>query len=79
MRNAEILLKDFIISGCVLCTKISRMVIFGLVFALYFLKLFVEKGYFDLLSLFPQIWGSYWVRYTVRLLYSFVGLLKNGG
>ena len=30
---------DFIISGCIFYTKISRMVIFGLVFLLYFLKL----------------------------------------
>ena len=30
---------DFIISGCILYTKISRMVIFRLVFLLYFLKL----------------------------------------
>ena len=33
-----------IISGCILHTKISRMVIFGLVFVLYFLNLSVGNG-----------------------------------
>ena len=33
LKHIKIL--DFVISGCILCTKISRMVIFGLVFLLY--------------------------------------------
>ena len=36
---------NFVISGCILYTKISRMVIFGLVFLLYFLKLSVGNGF----------------------------------
>ena len=35
---------DSIISGCILYTKISRMIIFGLVFLVYFLKLSVGNG-----------------------------------
>ena len=43
LKRVKIL--DFIISGCILYTKISRMVIFGLVFLLYFLKLSVGNGF----------------------------------
>ena len=39
---------DFIISGCILYTKISRMVIFGLVFLVYFLKLSVGNGFWNI-------------------------------
>ena len=35
LKRVKIL--DFIISGCIVYTKFSRMVIFGLVFVLYFL------------------------------------------
>ena len=43
LKRVKIL--DFVISGCILYTKISRMVIFGLVFLLYFLKLSVGNGF----------------------------------
>ena len=43
MKHVKIL--DFVISGWILYTKISRMVIFGLVFLLYVLKLSVGNGY----------------------------------
>ena len=36
---------DFTVSGCILYTKISRMVILGLVFLVYFLKLSVGNGF----------------------------------
>ena len=32
---------------------------------------------FDLLSLFPEICWSYWVCYTERLFYSFLGMKKS--
>ena len=38
---------DFIISGCILYTKGSRMVIFGLVFLVYILKLSMENGFWN--------------------------------
>ena len=43
LKHIKIL--DFTIFGCISYTKISRMVIFGLVFLVYFLKLFVGKGF----------------------------------
>ena len=43
LKRVKIL--DFIISGGILYTKISRMVIFGLVFVLYVLKLSVRNGF----------------------------------
>ena len=44
-------------SGCILYTKISRMVIFGLVFLVYFLKLSVGNGSYVRLAL-----GSYVIK-----------------
>ena len=43
MKRVKIL--DFIISSCILYTKISKMVIFGLFFLLCFLKLSVGNGF----------------------------------
>ena len=42
MKRVKIL--DFMISGCVLYSKSSRMVILGLVFLLFFSKLSVGNG-----------------------------------
>ena len=46
LKRVKIL--DFFISGCILHTKISRMVIFGLDFLLYFLKLYVGNGFYHI-------------------------------
>ena len=43
LKRVKIL--DFIISDCLLYAKISRMVIFGLVFLLYILRLSVGNGF----------------------------------
>ena len=43
---------DFIISGCILYTKISRIVIFGLVFKLYSLTRFTNQNVF--IDFFPD-------------------------
>ena len=43
MKRVKIL--DFIVSGFISYTKISRMVIFGLTLLLYFLKLSVGNGF----------------------------------
>ena len=43
LKRVKIL--DFIISGCILYTKISTIVIFGLVFLVHFWKLSVGNGF----------------------------------
>ena len=47
LKRVKIL--DLIISGCILYTKISRMVIFGLDFLVYFLKLSVGNGFWNII------------------------------
>ena len=55
MKLKRVKILDFIISGCIiLYIKISRMVIFRLVFLIYFLKLSVGNGLSKFINfLFP--------------------------